>query len=110
MRHRFIQLAAAATLSACAPPVPPLAVGVSGHVEFNERVKARFPVGSDARELRTELRTQGFQIGDSHWAGFMFSAHYVGGGFPCNSNVSVNWNESSDRITRISSNFGGACL
>lgn len=109
MRTIGVLLLVALTLPACAPRLPPLAVGNGNDVAFRAHVSARFPVGSDAGELRQELEAQGFVIKEGS-DGLANSARFQGGGFPCNSVVGVSWDERAGRITRLTSSLAYGCL
>ena len=79
---------------------------------FDEKVKARFPVGTPIAAMGSELRQQEFMRWD--WSDLPGQEHhavrYDGGGF-CKSVALVYWrSDENDRLTSIRGEYQVTCL
>jgi hypothetical protein len=109
-------LGAALGVAACAERAPPLGRGLSGNImaasaAFDQRVKTRFPVGSQESALTAELAREGFVMksdpdpSQRYWQGAVREIHR----FPCLESWSVNWNADGGKITDVRGGFGTVC-
>jgi hypothetical protein len=111
MRSRFIFFFALALVgcgSACSP-IPEIGRDLpSNYLEgervFDARLKAKFPVGTDAYALAEELKRQGFLVRNEAEGG---SATFSDKRFPVSSVWNVGWEIKEGRITRIWGVYGG---
>jgi hypothetical protein len=106
-------------LSACSTPRPRLGRDLPANFAdanraFDERIRARFPVGSSEGPLRDELRVEHFKISaltPAAGQGFGFSAQRGGEIFPaCDLTWTVLWSADAGRITRIGASYYATCL
>jgi len=126
---RSLVLIGAAAVSSCTtlvwvwektwtiPPVP-LTVGLPREVvakspAFDERVKARFPIGTPMAEVGLELAREKFVRQD--WSPTQSGEHYAdrydGGAPVCNFDAFVYWKtDESDRLTEIKGVYRVTCL
>ena len=98
-------------LVACGTAPPKLAKGLPGsngspYPEWDQRVRERFPVGSDERVLLTELRREHFTF-DPTTAGH---ASYSSSNIACTQHWGVRWAAQDGRITQINGEHSVACL
>jgi hypothetical protein len=107
------------TLSACSTPRPPLGRNLpsnfaAANLAFDERIRARFPVGSPEALLRGELGAEHFRISQQTPAassGYQFIAQHGSGIFPaCDLTWMVLWSADAGRITRIGASYYATCL
>ncbi len=112
-------LLASLALSACATPGPRLGRDLPANFAdanraFDERVRARFPVGSSELLLRDELRAEHFKIGavtPKGSAGYQFNAEHGGSIIPaCDLEWTVYWAADDGRIVRIGASYYATCL
>ena len=119
--HRYVRIAtlcAALLLPACMTrPPPPIARDLSpkpdeARSQFDERIRQRFPTGSDEAGLLAELRKEGFKIWYRNDPADKYGSHaeYEGGRFPCDHHWSVSWTASAGKITDIASYYQTVCL
>ena len=97
-------------LGGCTRPIPEIGRGLSqtvpeGQDAFDERVKARFPVGSASTEIVKALLAQGFEESSSPQVRLR-TFDYRNGGFPVHTLWSVRWREKEGRVTEIWGVFG----
>jgi hypothetical protein len=98
----FLQMPPLATSS-------PFGFAVSETV-FQKRVQNRFPVGSKAYVLETELLKQGFKIAQPQ-SDSEYRAVFHLSGFPCNKRWTVLWrNDAIQNIASIDASHGLTCL
>jgi hypothetical protein len=76
---------------------------------FDTRLKERFPVGSDATKLVTELRNEGFAVKGAREPN-QFSARYQAHGLVCKKSWTVHWTAEQGKIAAISGSHNQACL
>ena len=99
-------------LSACDRP-PPLARGLPlsfGPTQyFDARLKKRFPIGSDASKLMSELRIEGFEINGGREP-YQFSARYEVHDLACRESWAVYWAAEQGKIATIGGDSRQTCL
>lgn len=100
-------------LAACSMrPPPKLAKGLGANVtyqpdpDWDQRLRERFPVGSEESLLLAELRRDHF-VFDPTRPGH---ASYPQPRFPCRQDWRVDWKAEGGRITEIAGTHNGACL
>ena len=103
-----------ALLSACSDRSPPLGRGLPktfgpAAPYFDMRLKERFPIGSDAATLVTELRNEGFVIRDGRQP-YQFSARYQAHDLVCKESWTVHWTAEQGKIATIGGSNEQACL
>jgi hypothetical protein len=116
-RFRGLLLAfAASTLCACASRPPALGlglrVGIDDNPGFAQRVRLRFPVGSDEQLLLAELRREKFRIAavDDPSTPHRFLAGYEVGQLVCRDRWVVSWRAEEGRIEDITGSSRETCL
>lgn len=126
-RTLFILVLIVYFLAACAEvrhkssPLPPLISGLTGNrsqksIEFNQRIKRKFPLGSSVSSLKVELTRNEFSIAPrSAWSGESHFDHWAarnGNNIkgPCSEVWTISWNEKLDKITDIAGSFGLMCI
>jgi|HubBroStandDraft_3_1064219.scaffolds.fasta_scaffold308701_2 hypothetical protein len=102
-------------LAACAGSPPPIGAHLPGVIReasnaFDQRVKARFPIGSDEGALRQELAKQKFIIRRKPEAPFSFSATYTASELVCRADWDIRWSMFGGKIESIGAGFGETCL
>jgi len=110
----LIGVALLVLLSACSDRAPPLGRGLPETFGptapyFDTRLKERFPVGSDATRLLTELRNEGFAVKGDREPN-QFSARYQAHGLVCKKSWTVYWTAEQGKIAAISGSHNQACL
>lgn len=101
-------------LMACADSRPTIGSHLSAFpaedsAEFDQQVKARFPVGSDENALRATLARERFAIfgdADSH---FRFSAAYSASELFCRHDWSIRWSVQAGKIVDIGGKYWLTC-
>ena len=107
-------------LSGCFANEPPPALGkdIEGGIQqvsstFDQRLKQRFPVGSDESALRTELAAEGFHIVDRDDAQtrqvHRYSADYSNANLVCREHWWVYWTADTGKITSINGDYSSVC-
>lgn len=94
--------------------LPPIAAGIafgaaSSHPnpEFTQRLRARFPIGSNVALLSGELDHEGFTVDTAHGKANIKS----GKGWPCLEIVEVDWKaDARNRIASLDGYYFSACL
>lgn len=83
-----------------------------GERELNERVRARFPVGSSEAAMAAELHRQGFSTDpiERDERGIWHSATVERHELVCIIIWSVRWRSQGQRITEIWAVYGSQCL
>jgi hypothetical protein len=103
-------------LEGCVDSLPRIGRGLPSNIEqariaFDERVKERFPVGSNERALREELQGQRFAFGpsrDPSRGGY--SATYEAEQLVCRVTYIVSWSAEAGRITQVGGERRDVCL
>ena len=116
--RRNIPLVVFTTLcvSACVESPPEIGSGLPRNFRearpyFDQRVKERFPVGSDETRLLAELRRQHFAIGNpGDPSRYSNSATYEASQIVCRLTWIVSWNAEEGRIKDIAGIYLDACL
>jgi hypothetical protein len=103
-------LAAATMLQSCTP-FPDIIQSATTEPELRERVLERFPLGSEAVELRAEIERQGSGIVSAPSpTGIRYAALVQGRGFPCKPVVRILWREGpTGRITKLDAELVSVC-
>jgi hypothetical protein len=94
--------------------LPPIAAGIafgaaSSHPnpEFTQRLRTRFPIGSNVSALSGELDHEGFMIDAAHGKANIKS----GKGWPCLEILEVDWkNDTRNRVASLDGYYFSACL
>jgi hypothetical protein len=94
--------------------LPPIAAGIafgtaSSHpnAEFTQRLRARFPTGSNVAALTDELDREGFTVDGAHGKANIKS----GKGWPCLEILEVDWKaDARARIASLDGYYFSACL
>lgn len=102
-------------LAACAVAPPPIVYDLpegaqAATAAFDQRVKARFPAGSDEAPLRAELVRQRFVIRASEDSPPTFIATYEHGDVSCRADWTIQWREDGGRIADIGAIYASTCL
>jgi hypothetical protein len=104
-------------LSACANPTPLIGRGLPKTFgptpDFDRRIKQRFFIGSDERNLLAELRTERFTIRETHdpSSRYRFSAVYESHELVCRESWTIQWTAGQGRIVDIEGRYSGQlCL
>ena len=79
---------------------------------FDERVRQRFPVGSDETQLQAELRSEEFYITEIHDSayGYRFLARHEVSIMFCKEHWTIQWTAEEGKITRIEGGIREICL
>ena len=77
---------------------------------FDQRVKQRFPIGSDEAKLVVELRKEGFDITLGPSLPHQHSATYETHDLACRESWTVDWAGSQEKITDIEGQYRQVCL
>jgi hypothetical protein len=103
-------------LTACGR-APPLGKGLPrnydpGSPYFDQRVKQRFPIGSDEARLVVEIRKEGFDIKKvpAPLGRYQHSALYEAGDFACRESWTIDWATAQGKITSIEGRYRHVCL
>jgi hypothetical protein len=94
--------------------LPPIAKGIAfgaagshPNPEFTQRLRARFPIGSNVAPLSNELDSEGFTIDAARGKANIKS----GKGWPCLEIVEVDWKaDAHNRIVSLDGYYFSACL
>jgi hypothetical protein len=94
--------------------LPPIAAGIafgaaSSHpnLEFTNRLRARFPIGSNVAALSDELDREGFTIDAAHGKANIKS----GKGWPCLEILEVDWkSDARNRVAALDGYYFSACM
>jgi hypothetical protein len=102
------------SLLSCADSPPPVgdhlnASAAEDSAEYDEQVKARFPVGSDESALRVALARERFVIVRSTDPGFRFSAAYSASELFCRQDWSILWSAYAGKIADIGGRYWLTC-
>jgi hypothetical protein len=77
---------------------------------FDQRIKARFPVGSGESALRTELEREGFVTTRDKDSPFDFSARFHANELVCAADWVVRWSAVEGKIASIEARYKEVCL
>lgn len=122
MRARLVALVLIAMEVASCAGRPPPQLGrnlprafAAARPVFNERVRARFPVGSGEQQMLVELQRQGFRVSADPAnlatpTPYEHKATYESRNIACNIRWSVRWNSTAGKITADMGDFGASCL
>lgn len=78
---------------------------------FDERVKARFPVGSEETRLVAELRRQHFKIQPPGVGPrYASSARYDASQIVCRVSWIISWSAEQGRVKEIAGDYAEVCL
>jgi hypothetical protein len=108
-------LCGAIVLVGCTDMPPPLAYDLpegayAATAAFDQRVKSRFPVGSDDGALRAELVRERFVIRTSGDSPATFTATYEHGDSTCRVDWTIQWREDAGMIADIGAKYWPTCL
>ena len=111
---QILAMFAALDLWACAdsPPTIGSHLGASSaetSAVFDQRAKARFPVGSDESALREELVRERFVIIRDKDSPFRFSATYSVSELFCRRDWIIRWNVDAGKIAYIGGKYWLTC-
>lgn len=115
MKSMLLGLLSLLTLAGCGNAPPRIGVGLHGPVrdvqaEFDRRVKAQFPIGSDEAILHRELLREKFTIRRDKDSPFSFSAKYIANNIACRMDWTIRWSEYAGTIAAIGGYWGQTCL
>jgi hypothetical protein len=98
-------------LQACAQ-YPEIMYGATTQSDFQEKIREKYPIGSDASLLRKEIERQGSRIFSApSRSGIEYGAGFQGGGFPCNPFARLLWSEDrAGKITKLDADLRSVCL
>jgi hypothetical protein len=101
----------------CANPVPQLARGLprglSPTSDFDQRIRERFPIGSEESNLSGELHRERFSIRSAtNLDGvYQFAGYYDHHELPCRESWTVLWSAERGKITAVGGRYSGEiCL
>jgi hypothetical protein len=102
-------------LSACSDSPPPIGAHLPGNFKvasdaFEQRMQARFPVGSDEGALRDELGRERFVITRDPKSPFSFNARYTAGELVCRADWDIRWSVFAEKIESIGAGYAEICL
>jgi hypothetical protein len=102
-------------LVACKDTPPPIARDLpedayAAIVAFDQRVKARFPVGSDEAALRAEVARERFVITTDRDSPTIFIATYEHNDFTCRVDWTIQWRADGGKIVDIGAKYWPTCL
>jgi hypothetical protein len=113
--YRILGLLMTLILPACADSPPAIGSHLPGTFSvaadaFDQRVKARFPIGSDEAALRTEMMQQRFVIARDKDSPFSFSAGYVANELICRADWVIRWSVFEGKVAAIGGSYEEICL
>jgi hypothetical protein len=104
-------------LTACSKSPPPIGSGLpkdfsAAATAFDERVRQRFPVGSEEEKLVAELRNQQFSIQEISDKGSRYkrSAGYEVGDLACKETWTILWVPLQGKVADIKGTYRQVCL
>jgi hypothetical protein len=111
----IVALFGAIALAGCKDLPPPIGDDLpeganAASAAFDQRVKARFPAGSDEGVLRAELVRERFVIRTSEDAPPTFIATYEHSDITCRVDWTIQWREDGGRIVDIGAKYLPTCL
>jgi hypothetical protein len=107
-------LALVLDLSACTDSPPAIGSHLPGTFAvasdaFDQRVKARFPVGSNEAALRAELARERFVIAQDQDSALTFSARYHASELVCGADWVIRWSGVDGKIVSIGARYKEVC-
>jgi len=110
-----VGLFAILALESCGSAPPRIGVDLHGPVhqvqaDFDQRVRTRFPIGSDEAVLHNELMRERFVITRDKDSPFIFSARYYSSNIACRTNWTIRWSVFAGRVADIAGYWGQTCL
>jgi hypothetical protein len=113
--NALIVLSLALYLSACTDSPPAIGSHLPGTFAvasdaFDQRIKARFPVGSDEDALRAELVRERFVVAHDKDSALSFSARYHANELVCAADWVIRWSAINGRISDIKGSYKEVCL
>jgi hypothetical protein len=104
-------------LISCTNKAPPIGAGLPrtfapNSPEFDQRVKERFPVGSDEARLLLELQGEKFDIGKATGTSdpFQHTAQFESHDIACGESWTIEWNSEAGRIRGIEGKYRQSCF
>ena len=112
--RQILPVIVAMLLSACSAQPPPMARNLATRdtSHFDERVRQRFPVGSDENRLEAELRNERFSIAEIHDPAnrYQMSARHEVNSMICREDWTILWSAEEGKITGIEGRIQDTCL
>jgi hypothetical protein len=113
--QRILAILITLILSACADSPPAIGSHLPGSFSvtsdaFDQRLKARFPVGSDEAALREAMMQQRFVITRDTDSPFSFSAKYVANELVCRADWVIRWSVFEGKVAAIGGSYKEICL
>jgi hypothetical protein len=112
--RRILPVIVATLLSACSAQPPSMGRNLDRRdtPHFDERVRQRFPVGSDESQLEAELRSEQFSIAEIHDPAnrYRMSAVHEVNGVACREDWTIRWIAEEGKITGIEGRIRDICL
>jgi hypothetical protein len=102
-------------LSACTDSPPAMGSHLPGSFSeasdaFDERVKGRFPVGSDETALRAELAREKFVVSADKDSPSGFVARYHADELVCGTSWVIRWSVAEAKVATIGGSYREVCL
>jgi hypothetical protein len=104
-------------LSGCSDPTPPIGRDLPKTFApnapyFDNRVKQRFPIGSNEETLEKELREEQFVVSETSdpSSNYRHSAVYEGKDGACKESWIVRWTANEGKITATEGRFSQVCM
>jgi hypothetical protein len=115
MRSVSLGLFAILALAGCGSAPPRIGSGLPGpsrqvQADFDQRVRTRFPIGSDEAALHNELLREKFVIVRGKDSPFMFFARYYSSLIVCRDNWTIQWSVFAGRVADIAGYWEEICL
>ena len=112
--RQILPVIVAMILSACSEQPPAMGRNLARRdtSHFDERVRQRFPVGSDENQLKAELRNERFSISEIHDPAnrYQLSAVHEVNGVACREDWAILWAAEYGKITGIEGRIRDICL
>jgi hypothetical protein len=113
--RRILAMVITLIVSACADSPPAIGSHLPGTFSvasdaFDQRVKARFPIGLDETALRAQLTQERFIIRRDEDSPFSFSANYHANELFCAADWVIRWSVFEGKVAAISGNYKEICL
>ena len=99
----------------CTENAPPIARELPGSLArarelFDQRVKARFPVGPAESQMIAELRRERFEVHEPSDSSGRSKAIRDIQGLPCRRKWTISWTATAGQITDAAGDYGEVCL
>jgi hypothetical protein len=112
--RQILPVIVAMLLSACSEQPPPMGRNLARRdtSHFDERVRQRFPVGSDENQLEAELRNEQFSIAEIHDPAnrYQLSALHEVNSVACREDWTIQWTAEEGKIMGIEGRIRDICL